>query len=259
MGYLGGPFNSGPPEPDITSFEVAITSLPDSVVMEGETFVYDPTISLNTSISIIDLITDVPGSSLPPTMGPYSPFATVPPIQWAPTIADTGSYLIGVTVYTSGNSGRHYFPLRVRPLNERPYLTVDADTTALEDEPYAYSIQASDVNGDTLTYSLITGPEGMSVDSTTGLVTWLPTQDDLGATTVTVDIDDGKGGVFTHSFTLSVSNTNDATISLLPIRRPLKTPHLRIPLSPPIPTSQTRSPMRFPIALPAHALTVLES
>ena len=70
MGYLGGPFNSGPPEPDITSFEVAITSLPDSVVMEGETFVYDPTISLNTSISIIDLITDVPGSSLPPTMGP---------------------------------------------------------------------------------------------------------------------------------------------------------------------------------------------
>ena len=94
---------------------------------------------------------------------------------------------------------------------------MDADTTALEDEPYAYSIQASDVNGDTLTYSLITGPEGMSVDSTTGLVTWLPTQDDLGATTVTVDIDDGKGGVFTHSFTLSVSNTNDApTISSSP-------------------------------------------
>ncbi len=217
IGYLGGPFNSGPPAPDITSFEVAITSLPDSVVMEGETFVYDPTISPNTSISIIDLITDVPGSSLPPTMGPYSPFATVPPIQWTPTIADTGSYLIGVTVYTSGNSGRHYFPLRVRPLNERPYLTVDADTTALEDEPYAYSIQANDVNGDTLTYSLVTGPEGLSVDSTTGLVTWLPTQDDLGDTTVTVDIDDGKGGVFTHSFTLSVSNTNDApTISSSP-------------------------------------------
>ena len=259
MGYLGGPFNSGPPEPDITSFEVAITSLPDSVVMEGETFVYDPTISLNTSISIIDLITDVPGSSLPPTMGPSALcHSAAHPVD--PHDCRYGSYLIGVTVYTSGNSGRHYFPLRVRPLNERPYLTVDADTTALEDEPYAYSIQASDVNGDTLTYSLITGPEGMSVDSTTGLVTWLPTQDDLGATTVTVDIDDGKRRVHAqlHPYPLATPTTHLRS-ALLPIRRPLKTPHLRIPLSPPIPTSQTRSPMRFPIALPAHALTVLES
>jgi|GEM_PF-1061336 len=214
MGYLGGPFNSGPPAPeapDGTFFDLAITSLPDSVVMEGETFIYDPTLSPNASINIIDLITDVPGSSLPPTMGPYSPFATTPPIQWTPTLADTGSYLVGVTVYDIyGNSGRHYFPLRVRPLNERPYLTTEADTTALEDEPYTYSIQASDVDGDTLTYSLTAGPEGMSVDPTTGLVAWSPTQDDLGSKTVIIDINDGNGGVFTHSFTLSVSNTNDA-------------------------------------------------
>ena len=163
--------------------------------MEGENFVYDPTLSPNASINIIDLITDVPGSSLPPTMGPYSPFATTPPIQWTPTLADTGSYLVGVTVYDIyGNSGRHYFPLRVRPLNERPHLTTEADTTALEDEPYTYSIQASDVDGDTLTYSLITGPEGMSVDSATGLVAWSPTQDDLGSRTVIVDIEDGKRG-----------------------------------------------------------------
>jgi hypothetical protein len=210
IGFYGGPINGGVPTPNTTFSEVNITSLPDSVAVEGQLFTYNPTLSPNARIDLIDLIADVPGSSVPPTMGPYNPFGRIPPIQWTPTLADTGSYLIGVRVITSNSSGRHYFPLRVRPINELPYLTAAADTTALEDELYSYAIQANDANGDTLTYALVSGPEGMSVDSLTGIVTWSPTQDELGTYAVSIRIEDGKGGSSLHDYTLVVSNTNDA-------------------------------------------------
>lgn len=210
MGFLGGPGNTGPPSPDTTSFsEVKVTTLPDSVVTEGQTFVYNPALSPNATIDLIDLITSVPGSSLPATMGPYSPFGQAPPIRWTPTLADTGSYLIGVRVITPTSSGRHYFPLRVRPLNEIPVITSLADTTALEDQPYAYTIRASDANGDTLTYALVTGPNGLTVNANSGAVEWTPTQNLVGRHAVSIRVDDGKGGVSLHNYTLVVSNAND--------------------------------------------------
>ncbi len=210
IGNFGGPNNGDARDPDTTFSEVNITTLPDSVITEGQTFTYTPTLSPNQNIDLIDLITSVPGSSVPPTMGPFSTFSKLPPITWTPTLADTGSYLIGITVITASSSGRHYFPLRVRALNEIPIVTTSPDTTANEDELYSYSIQTADANSDTLSFTLITGPEGMTVDSATGIVQWTPTQSDVGSTSISVRIADGNGGENLHNYTLVVANTNDA-------------------------------------------------
>ena len=39
-------------------------------------------------------------------------------------------------------------------------------------QTYTYDVDATDVDGDTLTYSLTTKPNGMSINSTTGVITW---------------------------------------------------------------------------------------
>ena len=213
IGNQGGPNNGGAPSHGSTFSEIKITTLPDTVITEGQTFTYNPTLDPSATIDLVDLI---PGSGAP-TMGTFTTFGKVPPITWTPTIVDTGSHLIGVTVITSNSSGRHYFPLRVKPSNEIPVVNSTPNTTALEDQAYSYAIQATDANGDTLSYSLDSGPSGLSVNAATGLVAWTPTQGQIGSDSVAVRISDGKGGLNIHRYVLTVLNTNDPpTISSTP-------------------------------------------
>jgi hypothetical protein len=50
---------------------------------------------------------------------------------------------------------------------------------------------ATDPDGDTLTFSLVAGPSGMTVDPGSGLLRWSPTAAQVGAQTVTLRVSDG--------------------------------------------------------------------
>jgi hypothetical protein len=67
---------------------------------------------------------------------------------------------------------------------------------------YSYLAQADDVDGDGLTYSLITAPAGATIDMDTGLVS-LPTAT-IGLHTFTIGVTDGNGGDATQTFQLEV-------------------------------------------------------
>jgi len=62
--------------------------------------------------------------------------------------------------------------------------------------------------GDTLTYSLTTKPEGMTIDPATGLIEWKPTNDNLGANDVVVKVMD--------SYSVPASDTQSFTIKVNP-------------------------------------------
>ena len=207
IGNKGGPFLPNSPAANTSYSELVITNLPDSVIVEGQEFVYDPILEPAVKANTVDLI-DYPNFKTP-SMERYTPFGDRPPIHWTPTIADTGSHLIGIIVWTQVGFGRHYFPVRVRPLNERPVVTSQPETVAREDEPYAYALQATDLNDDPLTFVLVSGPEGMAVDPQTGLLSWTPTQQDLGVFQVEIRVDDDGGASGGQSFSLTVLNTND--------------------------------------------------
>ncbi|MCD4719117.1 MAG: putative Ig domain-containing protein, partial [Desulfobacula sp.] len=70
--------------------------------------------------------------------------------------------------------------------------------------PYNYDINASDPNGDDITYSLSTSPFGMSINAATGLISWSP--DTAGTYEVTADITDGNGGNDTQSFVITIED-----------------------------------------------------
>ena len=72
-----------------------------------------------------------------------------------------------------------------------PTITSTPVTSATEDAAYSYDVNATDPDvGDTLTYSLTTAPTGMTINATTGLISWTPTNAQVGANAVTVRVRD---------------------------------------------------------------------
>ena len=93
-------------------------------------------------------------------------------------------------------------------LNKPPVIISEPVITATEDQLYSYQAEASDPNGDTLTYSFIIKPDGMNINSENGLIIWTPTNNQVGIHRVVVEISDGKHSV-TQSFEIEVSNVNN--------------------------------------------------
>ncbi|MGH9902740.1 MAG: putative Ig domain-containing protein, partial [Pyrinomonadaceae bacterium] len=77
--------------------------------------------------------------------------------------------------------------------NRPPVITSQPLTTSGEGQLYSYQVQASDPEGDALTFSLLQSPAGMSI-SPAGLIEWTPGANQAGSFVVIVRADDGRGG-----------------------------------------------------------------
>lgn len=92
--------------------------------------------------------------------------------------------------------------------NYAPEITSTPATTQINhNHEYAYPVQATDRNNDTLEYSLTQAPEGMTINSSTGLVQWTPTKEQTNQSyDVEIQVSDGKL-TDSQSFQINVSNT----------------------------------------------------
>ncbi|MFM7787909.1 MAG: Ig-like domain-containing protein, partial [Microcystis panniformis] len=70
---------------------------------------------------------------------------------------------------------------------------------------YRYDADATDADNDNLTYSVINAPNGLVINQNTGVVTFTPTVS--GATEITLQVNDGKGGIATQKYNLFVSQS----------------------------------------------------
>ena len=90
--------------------------------------------------------------------------------------------------------------------NLPPEITSQAVVTAKAENNYFYNVEASDPNNDELLYSLGSAPAGMTIDSATGEINWLPVLE--GQENVVVSVTDQRGGVDQQSFTIVVAPAN---------------------------------------------------
>ena len=98
----------------------------------------------------------------------------------------------------------HPTSLRTRtPVNYEPVIYSRPITLGYANIVYNYDVNAADPNGGSLTYSLASSPSGMSIDSSTGLITWMP--EDCGPYDVTVEVTDGEASD-TQVFTVDVTD-----------------------------------------------------
>lgn len=93
------------------------------------------------------------------------------------------------------------FNIIVTNLPDAPAITSSAVTTANINETYSYDVNANDPDQDTLVYSLVTAPGGMTIDSNSGLISWTPNA--TGNYNVKVQVTDGSTTV-EQSFTVTV-------------------------------------------------------
>ena len=109
------------------------------------------------------------------------------------------------------------YSLETNTTNGAPVLTSTPGTSAIERADYAYDVDATDPDGDILTFSLIASPTGMSIASSTGLISWSPTLSQIGLNDVAVNITDGSLNI-TQSFQINVVEGPKLIISDLDIK-----------------------------------------
>ncbi|HQR14626.1 MAG TPA: putative Ig domain-containing protein [Nitrospira sp.] len=107
-------------------------------------------------------------------------------------------------------------PVRSTPsaLGNSPPLIVSNPAALTNREQYEYVVQAKDVDGDTVTYGLETGPPGMTIDKTTGQVNWKVIPGVAGTHRVKIMAEDGQGGIAWQEFELSIPSTAQSQPSL---------------------------------------------
>ncbi|MCK9540514.1 MAG: cadherin-like domain-containing protein [Novosphingobium sp.] len=126
-----------------------------------------------------------------------------------------GNDSITITVSDDkGGSTTYTIAITVTPVNDAPVADASQDVSTVEGASLAVVVDATDVDGDELAYSVeegdgpahgtVTGGEG-------GHFTYVPAADFVGEDSFTVTIDDGNGGTITQIVSVTV---DPASISL---------------------------------------------
>ncbi len=111
---------------------------------------------------------------------------------WAVTEGDVGNHFVSISVIdVVGNADTQKFNLTVKYQGESkaPVITSSPKRQAKTEEVYTYQIVATDSDGDTLTYRLITAPKGMTI-SENGLIQWLANETQIGLYEVVLEVSD---------------------------------------------------------------------
>ncbi|HWW76673.1 MAG TPA: tandem-95 repeat protein, partial [Pyrinomonadaceae bacterium] len=140
-------------------------------------------------------------------------------VTYTPNANANGTDTFSYTV-SDGNGGTATanVTVTINAVNDAPSSpSVPGPVTIPELAPYTFTASASDVDGDTLTFSLVGAPAGASITST-GQFSWTPTEAQGGTGspfTFTVRVSDGTSNA-DSSVTITVTEVNQAP-TLAPI------------------------------------------
>ena len=115
-------------------------------------------------------------------------------IEWTPDNTFGGTDVpVEVLVYDDfGGTDTQAFTISVTETNvSAPVITTTAPTTATVGTEYSYDADATDADGNLLTWSLTNEPTGMTVNASTGVVTWTPASGVTTSGAVTLTVSDG--------------------------------------------------------------------
>ena len=99
-------------------------------------------------------------------------------------------------------------------MNDAPVVAATASLTTNEDTAVSGQVTASDVDGDTLGYTVAQGPANgaLSLNAATGAYTYNPGANFNGSDSFQVTVADGNGGSVTQTVNVGVAAVNDAPV-----------------------------------------------
>ena len=120
-------------------------------------------------------------------------------------------YLLILLISTSFYAGCSFLPYG----NSAPAVVSKPLTSIKVEQVYTYDVNANDFENDVLTYSLLNNPEGMTIDTLTGIINWIPTKEQRGEHEVTVNVED-RWRNDTQNFTIEASEILLTSIEVVP-------------------------------------------
>ncbi|MCU8039933.1 Ig-like domain-containing protein [Shewanella sp. SM69] len=136
-------------------------------------------------------------------------------LSGTPSNADVGGHAVLLRVTdTDGLTADQSFSITVTNSNDAPTITSTATMAAVQDAVYSYTFAATDVDvDDVLTFSAVTIPSWLSFNAATGLLSGTPGNADVGSHAVTLRVTDTDGLTAEQSFSITVTNVNDAPVA----------------------------------------------
>ena len=128
-------------------------------------------------------------------------------LEWRPAENQIGVHPVTVTVFDyHGGQAETSFLIRVNGTssNSAPNITVPDAQQLRADTSFSLTLTASDQDGDPLFFVLRNAPGGMSVGQSTGVLSWQPTDTDVGDHLVEFQVMDSAGASALGQFTVSV-------------------------------------------------------
>ena len=182
----------------------AITSVPETFAVIGGQYAYQ--------VVADDLDGDTLRYALSSAPAGMSIDSATGAVRWSPTSAQAGLHEVVVVVEDGhGGSSTQSFGVLASTVpggngNRPPAITSEPLTQVALGQTYRYYLDASDPDGDALSYSLAQAPTGMSIDTVTGVIAWTPGS--LGSATVSVRVSDGRGGSALQTFVVTATDSS---------------------------------------------------
>ncbi|GAA5511055.1 hypothetical protein Rcae01_06568 [Novipirellula caenicola] len=124
---------------------------------------------------------------------------------------------VGGTITVTANDGNGgtvstSFLLSVTPVNDAPVANAQSVTTA-EDTAKVIVLGASDIDGDTLTYSIVSGPTNGTVTIAGNVATYTPNANYFGSDSFSFKVNDGTVDSADAVVSIEVTPVNDAPVA----------------------------------------------
>ena len=192
---------------------LSINKLPTFVDLQPLSVAEQGTLSVQLKVADVDL----PAQKLTVRLVSGPPGLVVSQdglVSWTPTEAQGGvTYPTAVEVSDGSLSTTGQFDVTVAEVNRPPVINPVAASSVAEGSSWSWALIASDpdlpANG--LTFRLVSGPSGASVEPKTGVLNWTPSETDGGSSMELVAevTDDGQPPLATQTtFRLAVTEVN---------------------------------------------------
>lgn len=137
-------------------------------------------------------------------------------LGWTPDAAQAGLHTLAVrAIDPDGAQASQVWLLDVRAENEPPAIWTTPGADAYVGGAYVYAAKAKDPDGDTMTWSLVNAPAGVTIDPVLGRVDWIPGPEAAGDQTLIVRVADCCGGEDTQTWTIAVVHDEEPPVVLL--------------------------------------------
>ncbi|WP_254663592.1 Ig-like domain-containing protein [Pseudoalteromonas sp. BMB] len=196
---------------------ITVTSVNDAPVISGV-----PATSVNEDVAynFTPSASDTDGDSLTFSVANLPVWAsfndTTGAITGTPSEGQDGTYS-GIVITVSDGQAEASLPafsIVVNAVNDAPIISGTPSTSVKQDEAYSFTPTASDVDSQTLTFSVTNLPAWASFDTSSGNLAGTPTRDDVGTySNIIVSVSDGALQASLPAFEIDVEPVNAAPVA----------------------------------------------